>query len=132
MAFAPVFDTLAVFRASEVILVRSFLLPAALTLGFALLAAARLGAVALMPEIAVIGMKEFFAAEALALGLTLHGGLKKIEPPLLQNSALEAHQNQGGRNKTETFRTKRIKVLFEPDRGRKRRKSTLPIRFSDR
>jgi len=81
MAFAPVFDTLAVFRALEVILVRWFLLPAALTLSFALLAAPRLGAVALMPEIAVIGMKKFFAAEALALGLTLHGGLKKLSRP---------------------------------------------------
>ena len=77
MAFAPVFDTLAVFRAPEVILVRWFLLPAALTLGFALLAAARLGAVALMPQIAVIGMKEFFAAEALSLGLTLHWRTQK-------------------------------------------------------
>ena len=85
IAFAPVFDTLAVFRAAEVILVLRFLLPAALTLRFALFAASRLGAVALMTQIAMIRLIELFAAKAFALARTLHRATQKCESPLLQD-----------------------------------------------
>ena len=62
IGFAPVFDTLAVFRAAEVILVLWTLLPAALTLRFTLLAACRLGAVALVTQITMVRRIELTAA----------------------------------------------------------------------
>jgi len=61
------------------------LLPVALTLRFALLAADRFGAVALMTQITMIPMIELLAAKALALGRTLHCANSKFEPPLLQD-----------------------------------------------
>lgn len=85
VAFAPLFDTLAIFRTAEVILVLRFLLPLALTLRFALLAARRLRAVALMTQITTIRLVELLAAEALALGRTLHGRTQKFEPPSPQD-----------------------------------------------
>ena len=85
IGFAPVFDTLAVFRAAEVILVLWTLLPPALTLSFTLLATCRFGAVALVTHITMIRRKEVAAAEALALGRTLHRQTQKFESPLLQD-----------------------------------------------
>jgi hypothetical protein len=93
MGFAPVFDTLAVFRAAEVILVLWTLLPAALTLSFTLLAACRLGAVMLVTQVTMVRWKEVTAAEALALGRTLHRQTQKLESPLLQDQSFEAEQN---------------------------------------
>jgi hypothetical protein len=103
IAFAPVFDTLAVFRSAEVILVLWTLQPEALTLRFTLLAACRLRAVALVTHITMIRRKELAAAEALALGRTLHRQTQNFEPPSMQDPSFEAEQNPGGkRNKTKT------------------------------
>jgi hypothetical protein len=85
MGFAPIFDTLTVFRSAEVILVLWPLQPAALALRFTLLAACRLAAVALVTHITMIRRKEVTAAEALALGRTLHRQTQKFESPLLQD-----------------------------------------------
>src|ERR1700740_1265363 len=72
MAFAPLLDSPAVFRAPEVVLVLRPLLPATLTLRFALFAATRLTAIVLMPQVASIGTIKLFAAKAFAPGGTLH------------------------------------------------------------
>ena len=105
MGFAPVFDTLAVFRAAEVILVLWTLLPAALTLSFTLLAACRLGAVMLVTQVTMVRWKEVTAAEALALGRSLHRQTQKFESPLLQDQSFESRTKSGGtgtkRKKTE-------------------------------
>jgi hypothetical protein len=106
LALRQVFDTLAVFRPAEVILVFWTLLPAALTLRFTLLAACRLGAVALVTHITMIGRKEIAAAEALALGRTLHRQTQKFEPPSLQDQSFEAEQNPGEKQQDEKVRTK--------------------------
>jgi hypothetical protein len=67
--------------------------PAALTFRFALLAACRLGAVALMMHITRIWRIELAAAEALALNGTLHRQTQKFESPLPQDQSFEAEQN---------------------------------------
>src|SRR5260370_12359688 len=95
IGFAPVFDTPTVFRPAEVILVLWFLLHAALTLRFTLLAACRLGAVALVKHMTMIRRKEVVAAEALALGRTLHRQTQKFESPSLQDHSFETEQNPG-------------------------------------
>jgi hypothetical protein len=95
VGFAPVFDTLAVFRAAEVILVLRTLLPSALTLSFTLLTACRLGAVMLMTQITMVRRKEVAAAEALALGRTLHRQTQKFESPLLQDQSFESRTKSG-------------------------------------
>ena len=106
IGFAPVFDTLAVFRPAEVILVLWTLQPAPLTLRFTLLAACRLGAVALVTHITMVRRKEVAAAEALALGRTLHRQTQKFESPLLQDQSFEAEQNPGKKEQDEKVRTK--------------------------
>ena len=78
MGFAPVFDTPAVIRSAEVILVLRTLQPAALTSCFTLLAARRLGAVALVTHITTTRRKEIAAAEALAFSRTFIGELKNL------------------------------------------------------
>jgi hypothetical protein len=50
-----------ILLAFEVIEILGFLLPASLTLGFAGLAALGLGAIALAPDVAVVGMEEGLA-----------------------------------------------------------------------
>ena len=62
IGFAPVFDTLVVFRPVAVILVLWTLQLAPLTLRFTLLAACRLGAVALVTQITMIRRIELIAA----------------------------------------------------------------------
>jgi hypothetical protein len=57
---SPLLDALDILLAFEVIEVIGFLPPASLTLGFADTAALGLGAVALAPDIAVIGMEKAF------------------------------------------------------------------------
>jgi hypothetical protein len=53
----------------------------------------------------MVGRKEVAAAEAFALGRTLHRQTQKFESPLLQDQSFEAEQNPGGtgtkRKKTE-------------------------------
>jgi hypothetical protein len=82
-------------QSAEVVLVLWTLLPAALTLHFTLLAAYRLGAVALVRHITMIRRIKITAAEALALGRTLHRQTQKFEPPSLQDQSFEAEQNPG-------------------------------------
>ena len=72
IAFAPLLDSLAVIGTPEVVFVLRSLQPSALTLRFALFAAGRLRAVALMTQIAMIGAIELFTAKAFAPGGTLH------------------------------------------------------------
>jgi hypothetical protein len=60
---SPLPDALDMHVAFEVIKIVGFLPPASLTLGFADVAALGLGAVALAPDIAVIGMKEAFTVQ---------------------------------------------------------------------
>ena len=128
MAFAPVLDTLAVFRTPEVVLVLRSLLPAVLTLRFALFAAGRLRAVALMTQIAMIGAIELLAAKALAPGTTLHSSeLKRLESPLLQDSLSGTHQNEGQANKTEEVEQNEEKFCTK-----RRNKNHPRIRFSNR
>src|SRR6202047_5406045 len=97
MGFAPVFDTLAVFRSAEGILVLWTLQPAALTSCFTLLAARRLGAVALVTHITTIRRKEIAAAQALALSRTLHRRTQKFEPPSLQHPVVRGRTKYGGK-----------------------------------
>src|SRR5271165_6374934 len=115
IGFAPVFDTLAVFRSAEVVLVLWTLLPAALTLRFTLLAAYRLGAVALVTHITMIRRIKITAAEALALGRTLHRPTQKFEPPSLQDqskiSRSRPNKIRGRKKQNEKVRTKWIKVV---------------------
>jgi hypothetical protein len=84
-----------VFGLAEVILVLRTLKPATLTFRFALLAACRLGAVALMMHITRIWRIEIAAAEALALNGngTLHRQTQKFESLLPQDHSFEAEQN---------------------------------------
>ena len=63
MLESPLPDTLDMYVAFEVIKIVGLLPPASLTLGFADVAALGLGAVALAPDIAVIGMKEAFTVQ---------------------------------------------------------------------
>src|ERR1700746_924634 len=72
MAFAPVLDPLAVSRTPEVVLGLLPFQPAALALCFALFAAGRLRAIALMTQVAMIWKIELLTAKALAPGRTLH------------------------------------------------------------
>src|ERR1700741_3854994 len=108
MAFAPLLDSPAVFRAPEVVLVLRPLLPATLTLRFALFAAARLRAGALIPQVASIGTIKLFAAKAFAPGGTLHwanskngsGPYCKTLPPDPPIRAIN-EQNRRTQNKTK-------------------------------
>jgi hypothetical protein len=67
----------------------------ALTLRFALLAASRLGAVALMTKITMIRMVELSTAEALALGRTFHRRTQKFKPALTERSVARAPPKSG-------------------------------------
>jgi hypothetical protein len=88
--------------------------PAPLTLGFALFATGRLGAVALMTQITMIGTIEFFAAKALALPGPLIGRTQKFESPLPQASFLQTRQTHLRPNKkNQRTTTKRRKVFCE-------------------
>jgi hypothetical protein len=62
MVFAPVLDPLTIFRVAKVILVLRSLQPPQLAPRFALFAAGRFRAVALMTKIATIGTIKLFAA----------------------------------------------------------------------
>jgi hypothetical protein len=113
MGFAPRLDSLAVFRPAEVTLVLRLLQPAALRFDFALLAARRLRAVALMVAIAVIGSEQLFAMVAFALG----GG---ISSPDSKNGAGPAASSSVGAMKIgapdkqmESLRTNLRKVFCE-------------------
>ena len=66
MALPPGFDPLAVFRAAEVGLVLGPLEPAALTFGFAALAAVGFSAVALVAQVAPVGLIKLTAVQALS------------------------------------------------------------------
>ena len=72
IAFAPLLDSPAVIGTPEAVFVLRPLQPPALTLRFALFAAGRLRAVALMTQIAMIGTIELLTAKAFAPGETLH------------------------------------------------------------
>ena len=67
MLESPLPDALDMHVAFEVIKIVGLLPPASLTLGFADVAALGLGAVALAPDIAVIGMKEAFTVQTFTL-----------------------------------------------------------------
>jgi len=73
MPLAPLADPSAVLLALEIILVLRLLPPAPLALDFALLAASRLRAVALVVRIAAFRKIQEFAMEALAPSGRLHG-----------------------------------------------------------
>jgi hypothetical protein len=49
---------------------------------------------------------KFAAAEALALGTTLHRQTQKFEPPSLRNQSFEVEQNPGKKKQDEKVRTK--------------------------
>src|SRR3990172_5068608 len=72
MRGAPSLHPRHVDRSSEVVAVRCFGEPAALTRGLARLAARELRAVPLMPQVARIGSKQFPTAQALASSRALH------------------------------------------------------------
>jgi hypothetical protein len=55
----------------------------------------------LVTHITMIRLKEVAAAEALALGRTLHWQTQKFEPPSLQDHSFEANKIRGKRNKTK-------------------------------
>jgi len=91
MALTPFFDTLAVLRPAEVVLIVRFLQPPALTFGFALFAAGRFCAVALMMQIASIRQIELAAMLAFPPRRTLHRQTQECESPLLQAQLSEVH-----------------------------------------
>src|ERR1700759_3469565 len=84
MAFSPLFDTLAILRPAEVVLVVRFLCPAALTFCFALFATGSSCTVALMMQIAPIRQIELLAMVALPPRRTLHRQTHEFELPPLQ------------------------------------------------
>ncbi len=67
MLKSPLLDALDILLAFEVIAVVGFLSPASLTLGFADVAALRLGAVALTPNVAMVGIKKPFTVRTFTL-----------------------------------------------------------------
>jgi hypothetical protein len=122
IAFAPLFYALAVLRTAELILVLRFLLPLALTLRFTLLAVRRLGAVALKTQITRIRFVELLAAEALALGRTLHERTQNFEPLLLQDYSLEAP----GKTEQAARRQNKMNKSFVRS-GRRKRTPSHPV-----
>ena len=86
--------------------------PAALTLRFTLLAACRLGAVALVTHITMIRRKEVAAAEALALGRTLHRQTQKFESPSPQDQSFEVEQNPAGKGTKQKSQNKMNKSFL--------------------
>jgi hypothetical protein len=121
MGFSPRFDPLAVFRPAEVTLILRLLQPAALRFGFALAAAGRLRAVALVVAIAVIGSEELLAMAAFALsrGISLPDSKSGASPA--ESASVEAAKNRRDREANET----------SPNKGKKsfcvkfRRKSAV-------
>jgi hypothetical protein len=113
MAFAPLLDSPAVIGTPEVVFILRSLQPPALTLRFALFAAGRLRAVALMTQIAMIGTIELFTAKAFAPGGTPSlGQLKKRKLPLPQDRFSTPIKIRQQANEIEEVRTKRRKVLY--------------------
>jgi len=66
VGLAPRLHALDIFRVPEVLPIGGFLQPAALALGFAGLAASRLGAKLLMPAVPIVRSKQDFAMQTLA------------------------------------------------------------------
>jgi hypothetical protein len=60
----------------------------------------------LVTQVTTIRRKEIAAAEALALGRTLHRRTQKFEPPSLQDQSSEAEQNPGEKQQNKKVRTK--------------------------
>src|SRR5271165_936630 len=97
MALTPFFDTLAVLRSAEVVLIVWSLQPPALTFGFALFAAGSFCAVALMMHIASIRQIELAAMLALPLRRTLHRQTQECESPLLQAQLSKSTENSAAK-----------------------------------
>jgi hypothetical protein len=117
MGLAPQADALGIIRVAEIISLGRAAQPAALTGGFAGLAAGRLVAIKLVMGVAVIGSEELLAATALTLGGwgAAHKNPKgrktsrRRNPPL----RLAREENQEGRRLLN-------EDLEENPRGRKR------------
>ena len=101
MGFAPRSDPLAVFRPAEVTFILRLLQPAALRVGFALPAAGRLGAVALVVTITIIGSEQLLAMAALALsrGISLPDSKNRARPS--ESSSMGAVKNQRAKQANE-------------------------------
>jgi hypothetical protein len=115
IAFSPLFDTLAILRPAEVVLVVRFLHPAALTFRFALSATGNFWTVTLTMQIASIRQIELLAMLALPPPRALHRQTQGFELPLLQAPPRDrrklAPATGRTRNRTEQ---KEEKFLLEP------------------
>jgi hypothetical protein len=106
IAFSPLFDTLAILRTAEVVLVVRLLCPAALTFGFALSATGNCRAVALMMQIASIRQIELLAMLALPPPRTLHRQTHEFELPLLQAPLPKTKKISAATEENETWQNK--------------------------
>jgi hypothetical protein len=125
MALTPVFDPLAVFRAAEVDLVLGPLEPAALTGGFAVLAAVGFGAVALVAQVAPIRLIKLAAVQALTPARSLHEATQKGEPSLVQDSG-----GKGRKSARQPKKNQQNEEKFLFNAWKKKRPSGIP--FSNR
>jgi len=104
---------LAVFRPAEVSLILRLLQPAVLRFGFALPAARRLRAVALVAAITVIGSEQRLARAAFALSRGVSSPNSKNGASPAESASVGAVKNGAPSQQMESIRTNLRKVLCE-------------------